>query len=167
MGFTLSLEVDSGEECPYWFTKTDSKSFCHHLLECYIWRNDGPDSIGKLAQRLNLDLESLQKVAGEEYSLEEYISWARDDEEKQRAEEEWYKDMERNKAAWQPPEGLAVCLSNFIQALDGQPNVFTELEITDTYFVDGYLRQDLADLLKMAQWAKQTGEKRVRLVWLM
>ena len=168
MGFTISMEVESGKECPYWFTRTDSKSFARWLLEGHIWRNEGPDLIGKLGEHLNLDLEAIQKVASEGYSLEDYLAWAGDDEwRRKQAEEDWRRDVQRNKEAWQSPDRLIECLQAFIQALDSHPNICSELGIEQPYFVDGFFRQDLTDLIQMACWAKESGEQKLRLVWLM
>jgi hypothetical protein len=36
--------------------------------------------------------------------------------------------------------------------------------VTDAYFVQGYFRQDLLDLLAMAEWARGKGAKSMRLV---
>ena len=157
--FTLHLETDKNQHCPFWFTKTDSKFFCNYVFFEHLWQaGNDPDVIGMLREYFDLDVEPILKVASEDLSLDDWLAEGYGD------EVEWRKQMETNQAAWQPPQELLRCVQAFLQALDSDPDVFSKLGISEPYFVKGYFRQDLVDLLRMAEWAQNTGAKRVRLV---
>ncbi|MCS6842482.1 MAG: hypothetical protein NZ701_17085 [Roseiflexus sp.] len=156
--FTLHLETDMGQPCPYWFTETDSKLFCNYMFFEHLWQTgNDPDVVGALKEHLGLDVEPLLKVASEDLSLEDWMAEGYGD------EGEWRTQMEINKAAWQSPQELASCLQEFIQALDNSPNVFSRLGVSESYFVEGYFKQDLVDLLRMVAWALDNGAGYVRL----
>ena len=156
--FTLHLETDTGQPCPYWFTKTDSKIFCTYVFFEHLWEvGNDPDVVGMLKEHFDLDIEPLLKVASEDMSLEDWLAEGYGD------EAEWRKQMEMNRAAWQSPQELIQCLEAFIQALDNSPDVFSRLGVSEPYFVKGYFKQDLIDLLRMAEWARDSGARYVRL----
>jgi len=111
-----------------------------------------------LKEHFGLDISPLLKVASEDLSLEDWLAEGYGD------EAEWRKQMEINQAAWQPPQALIQSLRAFLQALDSEPDVFEKLGISDAYFVEGYFKQDLIDLLRMAEWAQNAGARRVRFV---
>ncbi|NPA06834.1 MAG: hypothetical protein GXO54_05450 [Chloroflexi bacterium] len=157
--FTLHLETDIHQQCPFWFTKTDSKLLCNYLFFEHLWQTgNDPDVIGMLKEHFGLDISPLLKVASEDLSLEDWLAEGYGD------EAEWRKQMEINQAAWQPPQALIQSLRAFLQALDSEPDVFEKLGISDAYFVEGYFKQDLIDLLRMAEWAQNAGARRVRFV---
>jgi hypothetical protein len=158
----MIVEVESGSSCPFRFSSTDSKSLVRWLAEGHSWRIELPDHIGSIAEKLSIDISTLDIVGTEEYTLEEYISWAGDDPlEQERARKAWDRDHARNINAWQSPFDMSGQLASFLSALGQNPSVYTDLGIETPYFVNGYFRQDLEDLLVMANWAKDNDEKRV------
>jgi hypothetical protein len=164
MGFTLTIESSSGQACPQGFSHSDSKALVQQLVERHVWRIDAPDFIGKVAETLKLDLSALEKVAGEEPYLQEYLEAYPDDAE--RAKEQFARDKEAYEASWQPPGELVTCLTSVLDGLDGDAAVFSRLGIDVPYFLNGTFRHDLADLLAMAQWYQENGEEKVRLFCL-
>ncbi len=129
--FILHLETDTGQQCPYWFTDTDSKLFCNYMFFEHLWQTgNDPDVVGTLKEHFGLDVEPLLKVASEDLSLEDWMAEGYGD------EEEWRTQMEINKAAWQFPQEIALCLQEFIQALDNSPDVFSRLGVSESYFED-------------------------------
>uniref|UniRef100_A0A7C1JYE6 Uncharacterized protein n=1 Tax=Caldilinea aerophila TaxID=133453 RepID=A0A7C1JYE6_9CHLR len=158
LGLILGLETDTGQQCPYWFTKTDSKLFCNYMFFEHLWQTgNDPDVVGMLKEHFGLDVEPMLKVASEDLSLEDWLAEGYGD------EVGWRKQMEVNKAAWQSPQELVQCLQAFIQALDNSPDVFRRLGVSERYFVEGYFKQDLVDLLSMVEWARNIGVRQVRL----
>jgi len=156
--FTLHLETDINQECPYWFTKTDSKLFCNYVFFEHLWQTgNDPDIIGMLKEHFGLAIEPILKVASEEMSLEDWLAAGYED------ETEWHKQMEANQAARQSPQELVQCLQTFIDVLDNSPDIFVKLDVSEPYFVEGYFKQDLSDLLRMSQWARDTGCKKIHL----
>jgi len=156
--FTLHLETDTGQPCPYWFTETDSKLLCNYVFFEHLWQTgNDPDVIGMLKEHFGLDVEPMLKVASEDLRLEDWLAEGYGD------EVEWHKQMEMNRAAWQFPQELVQCLQAFIQALDNSPDVFSRLGDSESYFLEGYFKQDLVDLLRMVEWARDSGVRYVRL----
>jgi len=157
--FILSMETDLDQQCPFWFTKTDSKQFCNYAYFEHLWQTgNDPDVIGMLKEHFGLDLDPILKVSSEDMSLEDWLMEGFGD------EAEWRRQMEINQAAWQPPQTLITSLRAFLNALDSEPDVFDKLNISEPYFVKGAFKQDLRDLLRMAEWAQEAGARRVRLV---
>ncbi len=159
---TLSFETDLGHAPPFWFRATDSKDLCLHIIEHKWEPGVEPDVLGQLRDRFGLDLTPLLKVGTQvpdDLTLEEWLEegWGED-------EKEWRETMAINREAWQPPEALIGCLTALLQALDREPDVFETLGVEVSYFRDGFFRQDLEDLLRMARWAQEAGAKKVRLV---
>ncbi|GAP62347.1 hypothetical protein ARMA_0770 [Ardenticatena maritima] len=96
-------------------------------------------------------------MASEDISLEDWLAEGHGD------EVEWRKQMEMNRAAWQSPQELIQYLQTFIQALDNSPDVFFRLGVSKPYFVKGFFKQDLVDLLRVVEWARDSGVRYVRL----
>lgn len=156
--FTLHLETDTGQQFPYWFSKTDSKLFCNYVFFEHLWQSgNDPDVVGMLKEHFGLDVDPLLKVAPEDSSLEDWLAEDYGD------EVEWRKQVEVNKAAWQSPQSLVQCLQVFIQALDNSSDDFPGLGVSEPYFVEGYFKQDLVDLLRMVESARDIGVRQVRL----
>jgi hypothetical protein len=87
------------------------------------------------------------------------------------AERLWREHLLRAEAAWQPPGELAACIRALVRALDARPDVLTGLRprsgvsaAVARYYSHGGLRDDLVDLLLMADWAEVRGVRYVRLV---
>jgi hypothetical protein len=153
--FTLHLEADTDQECPYWFTETDSKLFCNYVFFEHLWQTgNDPDIVGMLKEHFDLDIESILKVGSEELRLEDWLAGGYGD------EEEW----RQNQATWQSPQELVQCLQTFINALNDSPDVFVKLGVSKPYFVKGYFKQDLMDLLRMGEWTQDADCIQVRLV---
>lgn len=153
MGVCLYISVDHGLRCPFWFTKSDSKALVSYIAELESRAGAVPNSLGKLVEHFDLDIQPLLKIAGQEFTIEELgIS-----------EAEFQEYQESNQAAWQSPQELIDCLQAFIQKIDDEPEVFSRLQITDDYFLRGFFIQDLLDLIHMAEWAKDNGAAKLKL----
>jgi hypothetical protein len=119
------------------------------------------DVIGMLEQEFLVSLAPLQRVGSQfaRLSLEDWIEEGLGND-----PEDWLKEEQREQEAWQPPEMLANCLQALIAKLHNNPDVFSDLAVTDAYFIQGYFRQDLLDLLAMVEWATGHGAESMRLV---
>lgn len=157
--FTLNLQIGMDQDCPYWFTETDSKAFCDYIFFEHAWHaGNSPDIVGMLKEHYGLDLDPLLKVSSADFTLEDWLTEGIGD------EDQWRSEMETNRAAWQPPDALIGCLQTFLLALDKNSVVFSELDISESYFVQGYFKHDLTDLLRMVEWAKSNEARQIRLV---
>jgi|SRR5687768_1351305 len=153
MGICLSMSVDKGQSCPFWFTKSDSIAFVWYITEVENGAGAFPNTVGKLVEHFGIDIKPLLKIGGQDFSIEELGI----------DEEEFTKYQESNQAAWQTPQELIDCLQFFVKKIDDQPDVFSKLEVEDGYFLRGTFRQDLFDILRMAEWAKESGAEKLRL----
>lgn len=88
------------------------------------------------------------------------MAWAKAEQEKLQAEQE-------HEANWQNPTDLAVSIRALRQALDAQPNIFTEVDISayhyKSYYLSGLFRKELNELLRIIEWA-EARDLRVRLI---
>jgi hypothetical protein len=152
MGAILGVRISTGSDVPFWFTRTDSKNFLYHLLST--------KNVDKIARYFALDITRLHAIAErEEETLESFLS--RDPTEARR--QYWMKIHEQNEAAWQAPRNLMTLLARLLEALNTNPNVYTHLQLTDDYFIQGFFQQDIQDLYRMMQWAEQEQIEQVRL----
>lgn len=162
MGTILGISTDIDKDCPFWFSRTDSKSLLRHLDSCISYSSG---DLHRLLEHFGLSIEPLKKFSGEEYTLEGWmrLSLPGFEGDRQRQKLGWYEHKAQIEACYQDPSILIATLAPIIEALDRHPNVFDELSIQDGYFIDGFFRQDLADLKVMFEWAQKEGIKRVRL----
>ena len=159
MSTILGIETDTGEEIPFWFTKTDTRSLKIQLWDVYY--GSTTNEISRLFNHFNLPLKPFTNiVGGEGETLENFMS--RDPDDKERAGY-WYEEQERREAAWQSPIDLINTIKPLLIAIDQNPNVYSELKITDTYFLDGYFYQDMIDLKIMLEWTLGKGIGKVRI----
>ena len=166
---TLRLEADDGVPSPYRFVHSDSRrlaEFCTGADEAVV--DAGEPVIMRLERSLGLDLSPLRLVAEDDMELEQFAVVAASADE---AERLWREHLVRSEAAWQPPDELATCVRNLVRALLSERHLFDGLrprpglpESTMAYYVGSGLRDDLTDLLLMADWAETFGIRRVRLV---
>ena len=171
MSVTLRLEADDGTPSPYRFVHSDSRrlaEFCTGADEAVV--DAGEPVIMRLERTLGLDLRPLRLVAEDDMELEQFAVVA---ESAADAERLWRDHLVRSEAAWQPPHELATCVRSLVRALLADPHLFDGLrprsglpESSMTYYIDGGLRDDLSDLLLMADWAETFGVRRLRLVAL-
>lgn len=162
MGTTLKIRTDVGKECPFWFSRTDSKQLCRQLtVEIY----DKSGDLHHFLTHLGLNMEPLKRISGEEHTVETWMKlnlpYFEGDKEKQR--QGWYKHKEEIAACYQDPSELIAALDPIIEALHKHTEIFNELKIIDQYFTKGFLQQDLMDLKRMFEWAEKENIKRVRL----
>ena len=155
MSVLLFLEDDLSLNNPHEFTEIDQRDFIDFVTD---------NRIDIVANRLQIDLAALKRVALDYADVEELM------------EEYEYTSAEahalvaerqgRNDLMWQHPAQLISTLSQLITALEHRPDPFPDLLLDgpDAYYLtDGYFQQDLADLLRMAEWAQAHGVTRVRL----
>jgi hypothetical protein len=147
------MEFDKDLEKPSWL----SGWYCQVLFE-YIYEFDChagavPDVLGKLVKHFRVKIDPLLKVAGQDFSIEEYGG----------NKELFEKVRKANQSCWQRPQKLIDCLRVFVDKIDNEPSVFSQLEIQDEYFLQGYFKNELLDLIRMAEWAKENGVKKIRL----
>jgi|SRR5688572_30034781 len=154
MSILLSVEVESGKICPYDFTKSDSRMLFEYILECRAEIGNFPNVLGQIEKRFNLNLEPLEKIGGQDFSLEDF---GMDEEAFKKAEEE-------NLISWQEPQAFIDCIQSVLSILENNPNIYSTLRVTDQYFTENIFLQDLSDLLEMFKWAKDNKEKKARLV---
>lgn len=153
MSIMLMMNLDRDIEEPEWFATA-----YFQVLPLYIFEVEGgagnyPDTIGALAKYFNLSIEPLLKLAGQDFSREEFPS------------DEIFANYQVSQiAAWQPPQELIECLKLFVEKIDGDPEVYSRLQVEDTYFLDGEFKRDLLELHRMAGWAKENGVEKIRLV---
>ena len=115
------------------------------------------DVIGSVGEHFNIDLTPLERVFAPNHDGSE-TAW---------------------EATAQPPGELADCLRNLAQVLTDDPSAFAGMELAPSesyltpeqlqrnrdYFLKGEFLRDLTDLLRMAEWAEESGEERVRLYY--
>ena len=169
MSATLGLEADDRTPCPYRFMHSDSRrlaEFCTGADEAMV--DAGEPVLVYLERTLGLDVRPLQLVAEDDLELEHFAVVAATAGD---AERLWREHLLRNEAAWQPPEELATCVRRLVRTLVDHPRLLDGLRphpglpaaVVD-YYGGGGLRDDLVDLLLMADWAETCGVRRVRLV---
>ena len=158
MGIILGLETSTGQEPPMWFSRTDSKKLVHHLANLR-WKTKSNELV-KLQGHLDVDLEPLSRLAGEEEPLDSYL--ARDPTPER--EESWHRTHEEYKAAWQDPLLIISRIEELLNCLNTHQDSWSTLEIEDNYFTSGFFEQDMRDLLGMASWARDQGIPKVRLM---
>ena len=121
----------------------------------------------KLERTLGLRLDPLCKVACEDLDYEEYLETFGDDEAgRAKAAEMVESEPQRMASLWQDPQDLIDCTSACLRALDvhlDPAGLAADCDYLFDYITEGWLRHDLADLLKMAEWAQVQGVRRVRL----
>ena len=166
---TLRLEADDGTTCPYRFVHSDSRrlaEFCTGADEAVV--DAGEPLVARLERVFGLDPQPLKLVAEDDLELVQFTVVARTADV---AERLWRGHLLRNEAAWQPPDQLATCLRRLIRRPVVRPRLFAGLgprpglpDAAVDYYASGGLREDLCDLLLMADWADACGVRRVRLV---
>ena len=168
MGVLMSLVTDSGEDVPIAYSsQADPKEFCRHVTK---FANNDDSEIRVLLNQFNLDLEPLTRLSGEEFTLEAWMSplnkitgdW-----------DEWTKDMKLDAwnqhkaqidASYQAPEYLIAAIGVFVESLEANPDVYKTVGIEDLYFINGSFLLHLKDLRLMAEWARDRGFDKVRLL---
>lgn len=153
----LGLETGAGEDDPFWFTKTNKLA---QYLVPLDW-TEADNELVRLGAHFQLDLNPLSKIVfWEEEPLESFL--ARDPTEERR--QIWYSDHAAREAAWQDPEVIITALRSLLAVLAESSTVFSELGIDDDYFTDGYFYQNITDILKEVERARDQGIRKVRIV---
>jgi len=168
VGVLLSLITDTGEEPPIAYSpQVDPKEFCWQVTKF----SNRPDSeIRLLVDHFDLDLEPLAKLSGEEFTLDAWMSphvkitgdwdqWT--DEMKLEA---WQKHKGQIDASYQDPQDLVIAIAQLAQALEDNPDIYKALGIEDQYFLNGTFLLHLKDLGRKAEWTRNHGYKKVRLL---
>ena len=159
MGLTFGIQTITGEDIPLWFTKTDSKKFAGRISYLLLDDNDYED-LPKLLKRIGLELSSLKKIKDGSYrSFETFLVHFPFEERKNL----WNEQETAEELLWQSPENIISDLDLLLDAINSSPGIFMQTDISDNYFLDGYFRQDIIDLQKMAKWAQEQGIEKVRL----
>ncbi len=153
MNVILFVEVESGEECPYSFTKSDGSLLFEYIMENLAASGTVQNVLGKLESHFHLDLEPLGRIGGQEWELEDFDM----------DEEEFKQAQAQNLDSWQSPQVLIDCIQPVLTVLDENPDIFSVLGVSANYFTRGVFKQDLVDLLRMINWAKEKGEKKARI----
>lgn len=153
MGTIVLLEVGSGKECPYSFTKSEGRSLFEYVIEYRVGIGNFQNVLGKIENQFNLNLSPLTKIGGPEYDLEDFDM-----------DEDLFKQAQKqNLESWQSPQDLINCVQSLLKVLDETSGMFSLLGVSNEYFTKGIFRQDIVDLSKMLKWAEDSGERRVRL----
>jgi hypothetical protein len=164
MEMWIWLEAENVGMCPETLT---SSLFSEHIDEYERHVGNLKNVIRPLVERLNLNLGPLLRQGGWEFSRGEFPS-----------DEIFAEYQKQREDAWQPPQDLIDCLTNILRAIDANPGIFAEIGLSRSrvegdltgfsfqgrYFLDGGFRRDLLTLLGMAEWAKNTGTQRIRLI---
>ena len=153
MNVILFVEVESGEECPYSFTKSDGSLLFEYIMENLAASGMVQNVLGKIEKHFHFDLEPLGRIGGQEFELEDFDM----------NEEEFNQAKAQNIASWQSPQVLIDCIQPILAALDENPDIFSVVDVSENYFARGVFKQDLVDLLRMINWANEKGEKKVRI----
>jgi hypothetical protein len=157
----ISIETETGEEVPFWFTETDTRDLKGQLWDAHY--GSKTVEIFRVFDHFHLSLEPLTRIVGrnEEESINEYFF-------REPLNEMITKYMQEKivaiEAAWQPPETLLNLINTLLSAMEQTPNLFAELSITDDYFVEGWFCHDMMDLAHMLNWAVSKGITKVRIV---
>ena len=172
MGLTLGVNAITGEKIPFWFSKTDSKALLGQLMTYYSYMNYGeykPEyswfGLVALLKHFEIDLTLLLNLAerGEEEPIESFVAREPSEERIQLWHKLHAERIEREEKSWQDPILLIGAIKPLLKALDETPNIFSLLGITDQYFIDGYFRSDIEDLLKMLEWTHNMGIEKVQI----
>lgn len=159
MSVLLSVQTSTGEHCPLWFTHTDSRSIRRHLIE--VQYHTQSNAVMQLLEHFNLNLAPYATIGEVPEPLEQYL--VRTEDRSERRVQIWKDHCAEMEATLHPPQEFIDAYTPLVKMLDSNPDVFAELGITDTYFVEGYFRYDLADLLHMFEWAVEHNIPVVRL----
>ena len=153
MGIIMSMELDKDLNQPSWFSEWYCQALFEYIYEFTSHAGAVPNTLGKLVKHFGIKINPLLKVAGQDLSLEEYGN----------NQEIFEKERKYNKSCWQSPQKLINCLRDLVDKVDNEPDVFSKLEIQDDYFSQGYFKNELLDLIRMAEWAKENDVKKIRL----
>lgn len=157
MGRTLGLETITREEIPFWFTNTDSKHL-GYLLEELGFDDDG--ELSRLFKYLQLEMNSLEKIAyGQDEPFGTFLPRSPIEDRKHL----WQEQRAERALAWQNPKDIVSDLELLLKAMDNNPDLFSQANISSEYFLLGYFQQEMTDLLRMATWAYERGIEKVRL----
>ena len=167
MGVLLHLVTDTGENPPIGYnSQADPKVFCWKVTQ-YA---NGAGEIGSLLDHFDLDLSPLTRLSGEEFTLDRWMSphtkitgdwdaWTDD-----MKLEAWHAHRAGMEASYQSPDDLIAALDPFVTALESNQSVYKILGIEDPYFTNGSFLLHLKDLRSMADWARNQGFKKIRLL---
>ena len=155
MGAIVFFEVESGKTCPYTFT-TPARSLFEFVIEYQIGIGNFPNELEKIEKHFHLNILPITKIGLPEWELilEEFDM----------NEVQFNKEREASLALWQSPNELISCIRSILRALHETPDIFSQLNISSPYFAKGFFEGNLIDLLKMAEWANENRETKVRLL---
>ena len=153
MSIILTVSLNKKIDLPDWM-----EGWYTQVLFDYVYEAQGgpgvyPDTIGELAKHFKIKIQPLLKVGGQNFSLEEYGGNI----------EVFERMKKHNQACWQPPQKLIDCLIVFIEKLESNPEIFSQLIVKDNYFLEGHFKKDLIDLMNIAKWANENGVKKLKL----
>lgn len=153
MGTILTLKFDKKIDKPDWIAGWYTEVLVEYIYAAEIGGGVVADTIGDLANNFGIKIQPLLKLGGQDFSLEEYGG----------NKELFEREKKLNQACWQAPQKLIDCLKVFVEKIDENPDVFSQLDIKDDYFLKGEFKKDLVDLIHIAEWAKENGIRKVRL----
>jgi hypothetical protein len=155
MGAIVFFEVESGKECPYVFT-TPARSLFEFVMEYQIGVGNFPNELKKIENYFHLNILPIIKMGPPEWELilEEFDM----------DEVQFNKERDASLALWQSPRELISCIQSILGVLREAPDIFSQLNISSSYFTKGFFEGNLVDLLKMAEWANENRESKVRLL---
>ena len=153
MSIIMSMNIDKDINQPSWFSRWYCQILFEYIYEFSCHAGAVPNNLGKLVKHFDIKINPLLKVAGQEFSIEEYGN----------DKEKFEKARKYNISCWQNPQKLIDCLKGFVDKIDYEPDVFSRLEIQDDYFLQGYFKKELLDLIRMAEWAKENNVRKIRL----
>jgi hypothetical protein len=153
MSIMLTVEFDRELEQPYWISSWYSQVLPMYLMEVELGAGALPDCIGDLIRHFEINIDPLLNSCGHEFAREELPS-----------DEIFARYQAQREAAWQPPQVLIDCTRGFVEKIESDPEVFSRLDITDKYFVGGGFIRELTDLIRIAEWAKEQGVQKLRML---
>jgi hypothetical protein len=153
LGVILTLRFDQKIGLPDWMAGWYTQVLFKYIYEAQGGAGVVPNTIGDLVNHFGIDIQPLLKLGGQDFSLEEYGG----------NKELFERVKKHNQACWQAPQKLIDCLKVFVEKIDENPEVLFQLDVKDNYFLQGEFKKDLVELIRMAEWAKEHGVKKVRL----
>jgi hypothetical protein len=141
MSILLGLRTKSGEQIPYWFTETDTRHLRSQLWDAYYGITTV--EIVQIFNYFDLSIEPLTKIGYEEELIDRRLSKDPTNESRIKYAHEQRVFLE---STWQSPETLLNTINLLLSGMERTPNLFSELNITADYFVEGWFCHDMMDL---------------------
>lgn len=153
MSIILTLNFDKKIDGPDWYSGWYTQTLFDYIYAAQSGAGIVRDTLRDLAKYFKIKIQPLLKMGGADLSLEEYGG----------NKELYEKGKKYNQSCWQNPQKLIDCLKVFVEKIDNNPEVFSQLNVKDEYFLQGDFKKDLMDIIRILEFAKENGIKKVRL----